>query len=184
MGFLSDINFIANIAILFFLLVTAISVIMSRNLITAVILLSIFSMLMSAQYLVLGAPDVAITEAAVGAGISTILLLLALFMASEKEKKTTNKKLLPFILVATVTAMLIYASGHLPHFGSSNSPAQTHVAAYYIANSETDTGMKNAVTSILASYRGYDTFGEILVIFTAGIAVLMLLGRKRVMGNR
>jgi multicomponent Na+:H+ antiporter subunit B len=35
------------------------------------------------------------------------------------------------------------------------------------------------VTSVLASYRGYDTLGEITVIFTAGVAVLVLLGGRR-----
>ena len=37
----------------------------------------------------------------------------------------------------------------------------------------------NVVTVVLASYRGYDTFGETTVIFTAGIGVLLLLGMRR-----
>ena len=41
------------------------------------------------------------------------------------------------------------------------------------------TGIPNVVTSVLASYRGYDTLGEVTVIFTAGIAVLLLLGNWR-----
>ena len=44
---------------------------------------------------------------------------------------------------------------------------------------DTKIGIPNLVTSILASYRGYDTLGEVTVIFTAGIGVLMLLGRSR-----
>lgn len=173
----SDINSLANIAILFFLLITAIAVVLSRNLLTSTILLSVFSMLMATEYLILGAPDVAITEAAVGAGISTILILLALFLVGEKEKKINGKKLLPFILMVSVAAVLIYASTQLPPFGATIAPAQSHVAEYYVHNSINDTGVPNVVASILASYRGYDTFGETVVIFTAAIAVMMLLGK-------
>lgn len=39
--------------------------------------------------------------------------------------------------------------------------------------------MPNIVTSVLASYRGYDTLGEVVVVFTAAVAVLLLLGRAR-----
>jgi hypothetical protein len=44
-----------------------------------------------------------------------------------------------------------------------------------VIGSKNDIGIPNVVTSILASYRGYDTFGETVVVFTAGIAVLALL---------
>jgi multicomponent Na+:H+ antiporter subunit B len=49
----------------------------------------------------------------------------------------------------------------------------------YIDGSENDIGVPNIVTSVLASYRGYDTLGETAVIFTAGIGVMLLLGRRR-----
>jgi len=63
----------------------------------------------------------------------------------------------------------------MPNFGDPNSPANTHVAAYYIQNSATDIDVPNMVTGILASYRGFDTLGETAVVFTAGIGVLVLL---------
>ncbi len=63
----------------------------------------------------------------------------------------------------------------MPNFGDLNSPANTHVAAYYIQNSATDINVPNMVTGILASYRGFDTLGETAVVFTAGIGVLVLL---------
>ena len=89
-----DIPSSLNIIVLFFLVVTAIAVVRVRNLFKSTVLLAIFSLLMAVQYLVLGAPDVAITEAAVGAGISTILLLLAMFLTGDKEKETKGKPLL------------------------------------------------------------------------------------------
>ena len=174
---IANIHFIANITILFFLLVVGVAIVRSRSLIIASVLLSVFSMLMAVEYLILDAPDVAITEASVGAGISTVLLLLGIFLVGEKEKRIKGKKLLPFILIACVASGLIYSTGQLPLFGASDSPAQTGVASYYTAHSMNDIGAANIVTSVLASYRGYDTFGEVVVIFTAGIAVLMLLGR-------
>lgn len=180
----ANIHFIANLAILFFLVVIAVAIIKSRNLITASVLLSVFSMLMALEYLVLGASDVAITEAVVGAGISTVLLLLGVFLVGAKEKRRKNKNLLPLLLIVSVAALLIYASSQLPIFGASNTPAQTHVASYYIANNVKDTGVANVVTSVLASYRGYDTFGETVVIFTSAIAVLMLLGRTSLARKR
>ena len=57
--------------------------------------------------------------------------------------------------------------------------ANQHVAPYYLERSLVETGVPNVVTAVLASYRGYDTLGELTVIFTAGIGVLLLLGRRR-----
>ncbi len=166
-----------NIFILFSLVLTAVAVIRTRDLITATILLAIFSLLMAAEYLVLGAADVAITEAAVGAGISSILILMALFLVGDKEKKVKGDLLVPTIVVIFVCAALLYATFDMPHFGRADAPAQGHVAAYYLQHAVEETGVPNVVTAILASYRGYDTLGETVVILTAAIAVMLLLGR-------
>ena len=53
------------------------------------------------------------------------------------------------------------------------------MAPDYILGSRNDIGIPNIVTSVLASYRGYDTFGETIVVFTAGIAVLVLLQNNK-----
>jgi multicomponent Na+:H+ antiporter subunit B len=52
------------------------------------------------------------------------------------------------------------------------------VAPYYIEHSEHETGSVNIVTSVLASYRGFDTLGETSVVFTAAISVILLLRRR------
>jgi len=59
------------------------------------------------------------------------------------------------------------------------APVHQHVAPYYLNESPEQIGIPNVVTSILASYRGYDTLGELAVIFTAGIGVLGILGLRR-----
>ncbi|MEA1999943.1 MAG: hydrogen gas-evolving membrane-bound hydrogenase subunit E [Euryarchaeota archaeon] len=48
----------------------------------------------------------------------------------------------------------------------------------FVEEGEDETLVPNMVTYILADYRGYDTLGETTVIFTAGVAVLLLLRRK------
>lgn len=171
------IEFGLNVILLAFLVITALAVVTVRNLLTSTILLGIFSLLMAAQYLALGAADVAITEAAVGAGISTILLLLALFRVGDKEKQSKGNRFVSFVVVSFVAVTLMYVTIDMPPFGHPDTPSQTHVVPYYLANAQEQTGIPNMVTSILASYRGYDTLGETAVIFTAILAVLLLLGK-------
>jgi multicomponent Na+:H+ antiporter subunit B len=67
----------------------------------------------------------------------------------------------------------------MPRFADPDAPIHRHVAPRYIEDSPRETGVPNMVTSVLASYRGYDTLGETVVIFTAGIGVLLLLGGRR-----
>jgi multicomponent Na+:H+ antiporter subunit B len=80
-----------------------------------------------------------------------------------------------------VGAALIYGTLDMPKWGDPHSPASTHVSPYYLQHSIEHTATPNVVTSVLADYRGYDTLGETTVVFTAGMACLLLLkkGRKR-----
>jgi len=72
---------------------------------------------------------------------------------------------------------LMFGVSDIPKFGDGSAPAHQYLSDRYINQSPQEIGVPNMVTSVLASYRGYDTMGEVTVIFTAGIAVLMLLGR-------
>ena len=72
----------------------------------------------------------------------------------------------------------MYGVLDMPPYGIADNPIHQHVAPRYIEQSPSETGVPNMVTSVLASYRGYDTLGEVLVIFTAGVGVLILLGGK------
>ena len=74
---------------------------------------------------------------------------------------------------------MIYGLQDIPAFGQAENPVQTYLAGKYIIESGNEIGIPNLVTSVLASYRGYDTLGEITVIFTACIGVLILLGRSK-----
>mgnify|MGYP002713251455 CR=1 FL=1 len=173
-----------DITLLAFLTTTAIAIIKVRNLFVVIMLFSIFSLHSAGLFVVMDAADVAFTEAAVGAGISTVLMLATLALTKDHgEKKPRHKARLPLLVVLITGAALVYGTYDIPSFGDPNAPAQTHVKPYYIEQSVRQTGVANTVTAVLASYRGYDTLGEVTVIFTAGIGVMLLiggrLGRKR-----
>jgi len=174
-----DINFYLDVFLLFWLVVTAVAVVFAKNLMASTILMGIFSLLMAAEYLVMGAADVAITEAAVGAGISSILILMALFLVGDREAKQKGNMVVPLVVTVIVTAGLLFATYDMPSFGNQFAPAQIYVSPYYLENGPIETGVPNVVTSILASYRAFDTLGEVVVVLTASISVIMLLGRLR-----
>ena len=134
------------------------------------------------------AVDVAFTEAAVGAGVSTVLMLATMALTSRVQKPSIKNNVVPFMAVLFAGGLLVYGTLDMPNYGSSNSPAQTHLSDIYLRQSPYEVGIPNVVTAILASYRGFDTLGETAVVFTAGIGVVLLLSgirrRKRKTGNR
>jgi len=161
--------------LLVLLLVTTLAIARLRNLVAVVMLLGIYSLLMAAVWVVLDAVDVAFTEAAVGAGITTILMLAAVLLTGREEKPGKGLALAPLLIVVATGAALIYATVDMPPFGAADNPIHTHVAPRYIEDSLREMGIPNMVTSVLASYRGYDTLGETTVVFTAAVGVLALL---------
>lgn len=158
-----------------------IGIVRVRNLFAVVVLGGIYSFLMASVMIVLDAVDVAMTEASVGAGVSTVLMLGTLYLTKTWETAPAHTTLLPFFVAVATGAVLVYGTFALPPFGAADTPVNTHVAPYYLENSIRETLVPNVVTSVLASYRGFDTLGETTVIFTAGIAVLMLLKGRREM---
>ena len=165
-----------SLFLLVLLVITAVAVVQSRNLFAAVMLLSIFSLLLAANFLLMDAADVALTEAAIGAGISTVLFLGALALTGEHEAPRKGPRLLSLLTVITATAVVIFATFDKPAFGDPQAPVQQHVAPWYLEKTPEYIDIPNVVTAVLGSYRGYDTLGEVFVVFTAGIGVLFLLG--------
>jgi len=161
--------------LLVLLLVVGTAVVLTRDLLKATMLFAIYSLTIAGLFVILDAGDVALTEAAVGAGISTILILatLALVPAREHRQRGHNR---PALLIVFVTgAALVYAVSDLPEFGSADNPVHQHVGPYFIEQTYPDMGIPNMVAAVLASYRSIDTMGEAIVILTAGIAVFALL---------
>lgn len=175
---------IVDIILLTLIAIHAFAIVRMRSLFGVIMLFGGFSFLSAGLFVVMDAADVAFTEAAVGAGISTVLLLATLALTYKKEvhkeeKLPGHKPWLPLTVVIITGGMLIYGTTDIPNFADPDSPSHKHVAPYYLKKSVSDTGVPNVVTAVLASYRGFDTLGEVTVIFTAGIAVLILIGGRR-----
>jgi len=151
-----------------------------RNLFAVVMLTGIFSLLGAAIYVIMDAVDVAFTEAAVGAGISTVLMVGTLALTTHVEKVTPDASTIASGLLVLLTGgVLIYGTLDMPRYGDPKAPVHQHVAPRYLKESGKEVGLLNVVTSVLASYRGFDTLGEVFVIFTAAAGVLAILGRSR-----
>lgn len=156
-----------------------VAIALQRNLFAVVILSGIYSFLMATVLVALDAVDVGMTEASVGAGISTVLLLGALYLCGGEEAKPMRRPALPLALSVIIGATLVYGTLGLPVFSDPDAPIHQHVAKRYIEQGAKETGVPNIVTAVLASYRGYDTLGEAMVVFTAGAGVITLLRRRR-----
>lgn len=192
---------ILDIFLLLLVTATAIAVIRVQSLFSATILAGIYSLLMALVWTNMHALDVAFTEASVGAGISTILLLGALVL-TKRNSKQTGKVHMPALLICVATgALLIYGTFDMPKFGDPNAPIHTYRVPALLnqsvgkhpsaaprekghgAHGHPDDDFNghapNTVTSLLAAYRGFDTMFETTVIFVAGVSLLLLLRRRR-----
>ena len=165
------------------MVLTVFLIIRLHSLFAVVMLSGIYSLLAATFFVVVDGVDVAFTEAAVGAGISTVLMLGALSLTARREKAAAQSTWLPLLVVVVTGAALVYGTLDMPNYGDPDAPIHRHVAPRYIDESLKETSVPNIVTAVLASYRGHDTLGEVTVIFTAGIGVLVLLGRLR-LGRR
>ena len=164
------------------LVATAIAITVVRRLFAVVMLSGVFSLLSALLFIVMDAVDVAFTEAAVGGGISSVLMLGTIALTARTEKKPERFSLVPLAVVLLTGGVLIYGTLDMPAFGSPDAPVQQHVGPDYIRKTPEDIHIPNIVTAVLASYRGFDTLGETTVVFTAGLGVVLLisgLGRRR-----
>jgi multicomponent Na+:H+ antiporter subunit B len=128
--------------LLLLLVVTSLTVVRLANLFSATIMLGLYSLLMALVWLNLDAVDVAFTEAAVGGGISTILLIGVIVSVGSEEKKSEESHALPLLIVTLTTAALIYGTLDMPPFGDPKAPPQVHVRQEYVAQTVEKTGTK------------------------------------------
>lgn len=160
----------------FFLIVVAVEIARQRSLFAAAMLFGIFGLLAAGMQTLMDAVDVAFTEAAVGAGISTVLFLGALGLTTSLETRPIHHRWSALLIVTATGLLLAWGTLDMPAYGDPEAPIHTHVAPHYLLESPEETGIPNVVTSVLASYRGYDTFGETTVVLTAAVGAMLLLG--------
>jgi multicomponent Na+:H+ antiporter subunit B len=160
-------------------LATAGAAILVKDLVGAVFILGSYSFFLAVVWAWLGAPDLAFVEAVVGAGLGTVLLLLALsqMRAKDVEIRRTRPPVAAYLALIPVAALLLFAAGDLPAFGDPDGAPNLHIAPFYLENSMADARTPNVVTAIIMDYRAFDTLIETCVIFTAGIASAAVLRR-------
>ncbi|MDO8885884.1 hydrogen gas-evolving membrane-bound hydrogenase subunit E [Candidatus Oleimmundimicrobium sp.] len=88
------------------------------------------------------------------------------------------KKGLAIFALLLLWVLLISTVVVLPPMGSPENPTYTHIVPRYLEKGVEEGGAHNIITGIILNYRGYDTMGEVTVIFTALMAVLAVLGRE------
>lgn len=168
-------------ALLAFIVCTALMTAALRDVLSAIIVFGGYSLGMAVLWVVLQAPDVGLTEAAVGAGIMTVLFLVTIARTTRLTgiEATTVDVNWPVALVCLVFVGAILATvPALPEFGSADSAAFGMIYEYYTTEAYHDTEVTNVVTAVLVAYRGFDTLGEATVVFAAGVGVLTVLRQE------
>jgi multisubunit Na+/H+ antiporter MnhB subunit len=163
------------------MIIGAVIAIETKNLLAAIISLGAVGVGSSIAFLILQAPDLAITQIVV-----EVLCLIILIRATLSRDITTvdeNREFfgLAVVVIIIVTTFIfgIEIMRELPHFGKPLlAEAQGTVSQHYLRNGLKETGAANLVASVILDYRGYDTLGEATVLFTAIIGTLAILRKK------
>ncbi|QLG62911.1 DUF4040 domain-containing protein [Halorarum salinum] len=170
-----------EVALLLFVLACAVTTALLRDVLGAIIAFAAYSLGVAIVWVILRAPDVGLTEAAVGAGVVTVLFLLTI----AKTVRPPGEDLLVSVdwpalgVAAVLVGALLTTLGALPRVGADTTPVATSaVTEYYLANAYPETGVENAVTAVLAAYRGFDTLGEAVVVYAAIVGILVVLRRE------
>lgn len=171
-----------SLILIFFICACAVASVAVKELISASLLLSCFSFFLAILWALLAAPDVAFTEAVVGAGASTIFLILALFGSGHvvKPRRPNKTTLFAFLITLGLGLLFLWGSTELPGLGDPSSVASTYLSPYYLEHAYEHTKTPNVVTAVVVDYRGFDTLIEATVIFTAGAACLLIMKRRKI----
>lgn len=185
---------VLELALVCLILVSAILVAAFRDPIGATAVFAAFSLGMALVWALLAAPDVALTEAAVGAGVMVILLLVAAVRTSRDQLpayfedgpalRPLNRRAV--IVIGGLIIPLTYSVLSFPRVGDVEAPGVSETDptgkpspyAHYIGDATADLGISNAVGAVLVVFRSLDTLGEVIVVFTGLIGVLIVLARS------
>lgn len=149
-----------------------------QNLMGAAIVFGAYSFLMCLIWTTMGAVDVAFTEAAVGAGVSTVFIFATIYNTGVCAKPKTPRlafKLSTGLVALGTGAFILSALPDFPNWGDPQSPVNSTISPYYIEHTIRDAHVPNIVTTVLADYRGFDTLLETAVVFIACIAIYSIL---------
>ncbi len=179
-----------------FMLIAALIAVEADDLLSSVIAIGAAGFALSVVFLLLGAPDLAITQVVV----ETIALVLLIRLVVTRHDTTSEmpRDALRTGLVLLAGGLLLAGAffaisgiggkGAIPPFGEpvlghkATDAVPPGVSADYLANSAEETGAANAVMAVLLDYRAYDTLGEATIIFVSILgtyAVLRRFGRRK-----
>lgn len=165
-------------ALLVLLVILALVAVTAVDLLVAAVALGSYGFVLALIWAALGAVDVAFTEAVVGAGATTVFFLAALLRTSRRRSPLPSRLRWGALAVTVLTGLAVVAAARgLPPWADPGAPPSVHVSPRYLQRTLEETGTPNAVTAVLADYRGYDTLVETLVIVTAGLGCWLLLRR-------
>jgi multicomponent Na+:H+ antiporter subunit B len=172
---------VLSVVLLVFVVGCALATAFLRDVLGSIIAFGAYSLGIAIIWVFLRAPDVGLTEAAVGAGVVTVLFLVTIAKTARPSDERSFERVdyraagVAIALVAVLSTTLFA----LPAVGAADSAVVTDdVTRYYLANAYDETGVKNAVTAVLAAYRGFDTLGEAAVVYGAGISLLLVLNKE------
>ncbi|MFH1678967.1 MAG: hydrogen gas-evolving membrane-bound hydrogenase subunit E [Candidatus Omnitrophota bacterium] len=166
--------------LLIFMIIAALIAVEAKDLISSVVAVGAVGLGLSLAFLVLKAPDLAITQLVV-----EILCLIILISATLKrdlplirDGRWHFNTISTLLFISVFLGLAYIALKDLPAFGQP----LIRVAANYLRDGLAKTGAANLVTSIVLDFRAYDTLGEATVLFTAVVGVLVVMrkvGRKQ-----
>lgn len=182
------IEFLVGLFIVF-MIIGAIIALETKDLLSAVISVGAIGVAVSICFLMVGAPDIAITQMVV-----EVLSLIILIRATIRHDLTTiNGDREFFGLTVTLAFIFVFflfgfkAFLSLPEFGTPSMSVFSEAASNrYISSGFKETGASNIVTAIILDYRGFDTLGEVTVLFTAiwgALAIMRVYSRKKRKGK-
>ena len=167
---------IVLLLLLVFMIIGSIIAIETKNLLSSVISVGVVGFSLSIIFLMLGAPDIAITQVVV-----EILILVVLIRATITTDNTAiegPRDTFPFVSSLIFFGLFLmfafFAVQELPKFGEP----LMKVSKEYLRTGAEKTGATNIVTAILLDFRAYDTLGEATVLFTSIIGAFVILRRK------
>lgn len=167
-----------EVGLLVFVVSSALATAFLRDVLGSIIAFSAYSLGIAIVWVFLRAPDVGLTEAAVGAGVMTVLFLVTIAKTTRPSDERSLERV-NYRAVGVAIALVVVLSTTLfalPPVGAADSAVVTDdVTRYYLENAYEETEVKNVVTAVLAAYRGFDTLGEVVVVYTAGVSLLLVL---------
>ncbi len=167
--------------ILVFAIIAASVALYTDELLSAVIAVGAVGFSGSIAYLLLGAPDLAITQIVVEVVSLVLLIRVTIGVGLRLTSGPSSRKRITAAGAALLAVFALFLIS-LKTFAAFGTPVMERIqgapSVFYIERGLELTGAANLVTGVLLDFRAYDTLGEATVIFTAVLGGLILLRRK------